>query len=135
MRRLSILCALLLIVVFGLNPSSVVLAERSAEYQISPRYSYTDSVSASLRFEGNYAICSGTITPSFTHDVDIIVTLYQITDSGSTYIASWSGSSQSGLKAIAGGRALVSSTGTFMVVVSGNVGGLEYPSHSVTREK
>lgn len=105
------------------------------EDSISPCYTYTESITASLSFDGNYAICSGSITPSFTHDTSIVVTLYQLVETRWVSIGSWTGSSSNGLKASAGGRCLVANSGTFKVTTTGNVGGLESPSKSITRVK
>lgn len=99
---------------------------------IQPRYSYTDQISAALSFSGGQAICSGKIVPSGDRDVSITVTLYKKNGSNWNYITSWSGSAKNGLAAVAGGSISVD-RGTYKVVSSGNVEGLEYPTATVER--
>ena len=100
---------------------------------ISLRYSYTTSISASLSFSGNTAYCKGSVLPRGSYNVSVTVTLYKQNGNAWSYVASWSGSSSGGSQAVATGTASVTS-GTYMVMVRGNVGGgLEYPTKSVTR--
>jgi len=139
MKRLRVLMALMMISVFGLSAASATVTSipfshiRDAPYlQITPYYSYTDNISASLSFSGSTADCYGTVSPSGNDSVSITVTLYKQSGSKWNSIDSWTGSSTGGSTAAAGGTATVSA-GTYKVVVVGNVGGKEYPTKSVTR--
>lgn len=102
--------------------------------KITPYYLYTDSISASLSFSGGNASCGGVISPSGTESVSITVTLYKKNGSSWNYVDSWSGSSTDGRSATASGSSAVSS-GTYKVFVSGDVGGKEFPTKSVTKTK
>lgn len=101
---------------------------------ISPRYSYTQTITATLAFDGGKAGCSGAVKPSGNYECTIVVTLYKQNGTKWDYITSWSGSAANGDKAAAGGTVSVGS-GTYKVVASANVGGKEFPSKSVTRTK
>lgn len=101
---------------------------------ISPRYSYTQSITAALSFTGGQANCSGTVLPSGNYNCSITVTLYKQNGSNWDYVTSWSGSATGGDVASAGGSKSVGS-GTYKVVASANVGGKESPSKSVIRTK
>ncbi len=101
---------------------------------ISPRYSYTQSITAALSFSGGQAHCSGSVLPSGSYNCSITVTLYKQNGSDWDYVTSWSGSATGRDKAAAGGSTSVGS-GTYKVVASANVGGKEFPSKSVTRTK
>ena len=94
---------------------------------IQPRYSYTNHISAELSFSNGKAICKGRVEPSGDYDVTVTVTLYKKEGANWKYIASWSGSATDGLTASASGSISVE-RGTYKVVTSGNVSGLEYPS-------
>lgn len=135
MFRKTFIGILLVFSVLLILTCSYASAAHFPEDSVSPRYTYTESITASLSFDGNYAICSGSITPSFTHDTSIAVTLYQLVGTHWVSIGSWTGSSSDGLKASAGGRCFVADSGTFKVIATGNVGGLESPSKSITRVK
>lgn len=67
------------------------------------------------------------IEPSGDYDVTVTVTLYKKEGANWKYIASWSGSATDGHTASASGSISVE-RGTYKVVTSGNVSGLEYPS-------
>lgn len=128
--------ALILLTILVTLPINVSVAEEIGEsFELMPCYTYTDGITASLSFSGNYAVCSGSITPLYANDVSVVVTLYQLVNDRWVYIDSWSGSAKSGLTASAGGRALVASSGTYKVTVVGNVDDLEYPTKSVTQIK
>ncbi|MEG1093248.1 MAG: hypothetical protein RSE38_18060, partial [Acinetobacter sp.] len=101
---------------------------------MSPRYSYTQTITATLAFDGGKAHCSGAVKPSGDYDCTIVVTLYKQNGTNWNYVTSWSGSATGGDKASAGGAVSVGS-GTYKVVASGNVAGKEFPSKSVTRTK
>ena len=131
-------CAVVLVLMTFLIslPMSVGIAEGISEsFEIMPCYSHTDKITADLSFSGNYAVCSGSITPLYASDVSLVVTLYQLVNDRWVYVDSWSGNAKSGLTANAGGRALVASSGTYKVTVVGNVADLEYPTKSVTQTK
>lgn len=100
---------------------------------VTPAYSYTDYIVASLSFSGNTANCAGMISPSGSDNVTIFVVLYRQNGSGWDYVKGWGGSGTGGASASAGGSVEVTS-GTYKVVASGSVGiTLEHPSVSVTR--
>lgn len=99
---------------------------------IQPRYSYTSKVSAELSFSNGKAVCKGKIEPSGDYDVTVAVTLYKKEGVNWVYITSWFGSATDGLTASAGGSVSVE-RGTYKVVTSGNVGGLEYPTKTVQK--
>lgn len=129
MKKASILLVavfLLVTLVIG-----VALADK-----ITPRYSYTSSITAGLSFSGNTANCSGSVSPSGYDKVSVTVTLYRQNGSSWVYITSWSGSASNGATAAAGGSVSNVSSGTYKVVTKGNVGnGLEYPTKTITRTK
>jgi hypothetical protein len=108
---------------------------QTLDVEITPLYTYTSSVTATLSFSNGKANCSGSVTPSGTDDVSLTVTLYQKNGSSWNSIASWSSSSTNGYQAAAGGSVSVGA-GTYKVTTVGNVGnGLERPTKSVTRTK
>lgn len=102
---------------------------------ITPFYTYTSNISASLTFSGDKAVCSGSVLPTGTYSASVTVTLYKKNGSSWAYVSSWSDSATGGNEAYASGSSTVGS-GTYKVTVSGNVGGgKEYPSKSVTKTK
>lgn len=128
--------ALILLTFLATLPINVGVAEEHREsFELMPCYTNTDGITASLSFSGNYAVCSGSITPLYANDVSVVVTLYQLVNDRWVYISSWSGNAKSGLTASAGGRAWVASSGTYKVTVVGNVDDLEYPAKSVAQTK
>ena len=144
-KTMSFLVAILLLVSFGSvsfasmdNPDDVgdVVSESDdARVIITPFYTYTSNVSDSLTFNGEKAICSGSIMPTGTYSASVTVTLYKKNGSSWTYVNSWSDSATGGNEAYASGSSTVGS-GTYKVTASGNVGGgKEYPSKSVTKTK
>lgn len=129
LKMVMVTLCLLSLVVFA-----CAVAESDSQ-SVSPRYSYTASITAGLSFSGNSANCSGTVTPSGYDDVSVTVTLYRQNGSSWDYVTSWSGSAEDGSTAGAGGSVTVGS-GTYKVTTRGNVGnGKEYPTKSVTRTK
>lgn len=100
---------------------------------ITPRYTYTGSITVDLSFSGGTAICSGSVTPAASYGSTITVTLYRQEGSSWVYVTSWRGTATGSNKASASGSKYVG-TGTFKVVSSGIIGnGLERPSKSVIR--
>ncbi len=102
--------------------------------QVVPLYIYTSTITANLSFDGDTAKCDGMIYPSEVVDVTITVSLYQQNGSSWTLLDSWSSSATGGNRAYVRGTKTVSS-GTYKVVTAGNVGGLEFPTTSVTKTK
>lgn len=102
--------------------------------QYAPLYNHTNSISANLSFDGNTAKCYGTIYPSEVIDIMITVSLYRQNGSSWTLLDSWSSSATGGGRAYVSGTKTVGS-GTYKVVTTGNVGGLEFPTTSVTKTK
>lgn len=113
-------------------------AEHTMDTQVpplyKPMYSYTDNVDASLSFNGDIAKCRGSIFPSEPLLVSVTVSLYKQVGSTWELLDSWEGHSTNGLKASASGQKAVG-PGTYKVVTTGNVGGLEFPTASVTKTK
>jgi hypothetical protein len=126
-KTLSILVlAAFLLTLLG---ASVAMAEL---YQ-ARAYQYTDAISGSLNVSGGVAYCSGSVDPKGTYSATVTINLYRQNGSSWTYITSWSGSASGGAKASASGNIYVGS-GTYKLVVKGNVGGgLEYPTITKTR--
>lgn len=124
---ISIFCIMLAISWGILSGASANQSIDNKVFPIESRYSHTDRVTASLSFSGGQAQCNGTIKPSGKYSTSVTVTLYKMNGSSWSYITSWSGSATGGLTATAGGSISVD-RGTYKVVTSGNVGGLEYPS-------
>lgn len=114
------------------NAEQVVCMNVSPEYSLY--YLHTGFIQAALSFDGNTANCKGTVLPNESLDVTITVTLYKQNGSSWTLLDSWTGSSTGGSMAIASGKKTVGS-GTYKVVTLGNVGGLEYPTTSITKTK
>lgn len=104
------------------------------DLQIMPYYLYTNDIVASLSFSNGKANCYGSVSPIGNESVSVTVTLYKQNGSAWNYIDSWSGSASGGSMATASGSAYVGK-GTYKVETSGNVGGKEFPSKSVTRTK
>lgn len=123
---------------FALSPASENFFVRVGEnnegsFIITPFYSHTSAISASLTFSNGKANCSGSVTPSGMESSTITVTLYKKSGSSWNYVSSWSGSATNGKTASAGGSTSVSS-GTYKVVAAGNIGGgLEKPSNTVEK--
>ena len=132
-KIISFLVALALMVILGANATAASYPFAFANI-ISPMYSYTQTITATLSFDGAKANCSGAVKPSGNYNCSITVTLYRQNGSGWDYIASWSGSATGGNEASAGGSTSVGS-GTYQVIASAHVGGKEFPSKTVTRTK
>lgn len=132
MKKVSILVVLL--VSLALVLIGVTALAQGNDNQIQPRYSYTTAIGAGLEFSGRTAICEGFVTPTYTDNVSLTVTLYRQNGSDWDYVASWSGSATGGATAGAGGSVTVG-TGTYKVTTRGNVGGKEFPTKSITRTK
>lgn len=135
----SLMIALVLFVICG--STAIASSHNSQSTQgiitplmISPRYTYTSSITAALSFSGGQAHCSGNVKPSGKYECSITVTLYKQNGSNWDYVTSWSDSASGGSQASAGGSIGVGS-GTYKVVSSGNVAGKEFPTKSVTRTK
>lgn len=124
---ISIFCIMLATNFCFLSGVSANQTNNNMVSAVEPQYSHTNHVIASLSFSGGKAHCSGTIKPSGNYDTSIIVTLYKKDESSWNYITSWSSSATGGMIATAGGSVPVEH-GTYKLVTSGNVGGLEYPS-------
>lgn len=140
-RFFSVLCLLAIVTVFPVYGSTGELTlafadvtDSNPDYGIMPAYEYTANINAALSFSGNNALCSGKLTPCTTDNTSITVTLYRQNGSSWSYVASWTGKGSNGNVAIASGSASVGS-GTYKVVSSGNVGGKEFPSASITKSK
>lgn len=130
-KRLPLIVAVLLLTTIVIG---MALAEEITN-QVTPRYSYTSSVTAGLSFSGSTANCSGSVSPSGYDDVSVTVTLYRQNGSSWDFVTSWSDSAEDGATAAAGGSINITS-GTYKVTTRGNVGnGKEYPTKSVTRTK
>lgn len=120
-----------------LTPSSLALNSLT-QNSIIPnqpgilRYEYTTMINAGLSFSGGKALCDGVLDPSTNDSCSITVTLYKQNGSSWSKVTSWSGSASNGRAASAGGSISVS-RGTYKVTSSGNVGGKEFPTKSVTR--
>jgi len=99
---------------------------------VHPCYSYTDKVMAELSFSNGKAYCNGFVSPSGMYNTSVTVTLYKKNGTKWNYITSWSGSATGGHTATAGGSIAVS-RGTYKVVTSGNVEGLEYPMTKIEK--
>lgn len=141
-RNVSFLVVLILMVILNTN---AIAAPYSLEFSnphtcssrsaiVSPRYSYTQTISATLSFDGGKAHCSGAVKPSGNYNCSITVTLYKQNGNDWDYITSWSGDATGGDKASAGGSVNVGS-GTYKVTASANVAGKEFPTKSVIRTK
>lgn len=96
------------------------------------RYEYTRAIGVSLSFSGGKANCSGYVKPHGSEWASIRVTLYRKNGSNWTYLQSWTGSATGGATAAANGSVSVSQ-GTYKVVATGNVGGKEFPTKSITK--
>lgn len=99
---------------------------------IQPRYSYTDRVTAELSFSNGKANCYGSVAPSGSYDASIIVALYKKNGTKWDYITSWRGSATGGHTAAAKGSFSVSH-GTYKVIATGNVAGLEFPTVDIEK--
>lgn len=125
---------LLLLTTFVLSAN----AEQVVRMRMPPKYSlmydHTATIQAKLSFDGNTANCKGTILPSDSLDVTIMVSLYKQNGTSWTLLESWTSSSTGGVVASASGARTVGA-GTYKVVTTGNVGGLEFPTTSVTKTK
>lgn len=128
----SIFTLLLIMSVFSASADQAVRLRMPQEY--SPMYNHTEDITASLSFSGNIAKCNGVVFPIENVDVTVTVALYKQNGSSWTLLDSWSGSAKNGYAASASGSKTVSS-GTYKVVTTGNVGGLEFPTTSITRTK
>lgn len=133
----SVLLALILSLVLttiavSADAEQLVCMNTPPEYSLL--YMHTDSIQAKLTFDGNIATCKGSILPIESLDVTITVSLYKQNGSSWTLLESWMGSAKGGGMASASGTKTVG-PGTYKVVTSGNVGGLEYPTTSVTKTK
>lgn len=131
----SIIVLIILICLFSIasaEPEKGGVLLISPQEEIMPLYDYTESVTAVLTFSNGKANCYGTLTPSGNESVTLSVTLYKKNGSGWDYITSWSGSSTGGRTASAGGSISVE-RGTYKVVTSGNVSGLEYPTAKIEK--
>lgn len=132
-KRISLLVSAILMTILC---SKAIATINSPEHSITitPRYSYTQTITATLSFSGGKAQCSGAVKPSGNYNCSIIVTLYKQNGSDWDYITSWFGSATGGERASAGGSKTVGN-GTYKVVSSADVAGKEFPSKSVIREK
>lgn len=133
----SVLLALILSLVLttiavSAHAEQVVCMNTPPEYSLY--YRHTESIWADLSFSGNIANCDGSILPIESLDVSITVSLYKQNGSSWTLLDFWTSSATGGSRASASGTKTVGS-GTYKVVTSGNVGGLEYPTTSVTKTK
>ncbi|MCH5259867.1 MAG: hypothetical protein J1F18_08945 [Lachnospiraceae bacterium] len=118
--------------VFSASADQPITLRIPQEYSLM--YSHTEDISASLSFSGNIAKCNGVVFPIENVDVTVTVSLYKQNGSSWTLLDSWSGSAKNGYAASASGTKTVSS-GTYKVVTYGNVGGLEFPTASITKTK
>lgn len=123
---------LLAMAVFSANADQAVILKMPPEYSLL--YSHTEEILASLSFSGNIAKCNGAILPMADEDVSITVSLYKQNGSSWTLLDSWTSSATGGSRAYVRGTKTVSS-GTYKVVTTGNVGGLEFPTASITKTK
>lgn len=123
---------LLTMAVFSANADQAICCKTPPQF--SPLYNHTYKISADLSFDGNTAICHGAVYPSEVINVSVTVSLYKQNGSSWTFLKSWTGNATGGATAFASGTKIVSS-GTYKVVTSGNVGGLEFPTASVTKTK
>ena len=135
----GILTLIAMVVVLGaiVSPAISTKAEALGSHGhvlISPLYIYTNSIGVNLFFEGNTAQCSGFVFPSGSYNVSATLTLYKQIVSGWQYVSSWSGSATDGLPVSITGAATVSS-GTYKLVIRGNVSNLEYPTASTIKTK
>ena len=141
-RNVSFLIVLMLMVILNAN---AIAAPYPLEFTnphmgnarsviVSPRYSYTQTISATLSFDGGKAHCSGAVKPSGDYNCSITVTLYKQNGANWDYVTSWYGSATGGDKASAGGSISVGS-GTYKVTASANVAGKEFPTKSIIRTK
>lgn len=132
-RFVSLLVSVILMFILC---SEAIAAPYSSEYTsiITPKYSYTQTITATLSFGGGKAHCSGAVKPSGNYNCSITVTLYKQNGSDWDYIISWSGGATGGETASAGGSKAVDN-GTYKVVSSADVAGKEFPSKSVIRKK
>ena len=100
--------------------------------EIVPWYNHTSDIRARLSFSDGKANCYGTITPIDSVNVTLTVTLYEKNGGNWNYVQSWSSSSTGGVPATASGSVAVE-RGTYKLITSGNVGGLEYPKAVVEK--
>lgn len=101
-------------------------------YEKPKRYEYTQAIGVSLSFSGGKANCSGYVKPRGSEWASISVTLYKKNGTNWNIVQSWSGNATGGATAAASGSASVSQ-GTYKVVATGNVGGMESPTKSITK--
>lgn len=128
-KRIPVVLIMALVFLFSFSLCDA--AEKEAT--ISPRYSFTTSITAALSFSGGTANCSGLVIPSGSYNSSITVTLYRQNGSSWDYVTSWYGSASGSSSASAGGSVYVGS-GTFKVTAKGVIGnGLERPTTSVIR--
>ena len=125
-----LLCA----VVFPMVPAKAVVPGIIDLVPTKLRYNYTDAIGVDLTFNGGTAQCSGFVFPSGSYDVSATLTLYRQVVSGWQYVSSWYGSETGGMPVIVNGAASVGS-GTYKLVIRGNVSNLEYPTASVIKIK
>ena len=118
-----------------LGTTSPALAHEvsAAPFAMTTDYTHTSLLTGNLTFSGGKANCSGTVTPSGNQSSSITVKLYKKNGTKWNEVTSWSGSAENGKTAVASGSQSVS-TGTYKVVVTGNIGGgLEYPTMTIEK--
>ncbi|MBE5779413.1 MAG: hypothetical protein E7331_08815 [Clostridiales bacterium] len=126
-KKIACLCLCMLLL------SAVTLSVYAEGAGITPRYSFTAAIKASLNLSGGTAYCSGSVTPSGGYNSSITVTLYRQENGSWVYVTSWYGSASGSATASAGGSKYVG-TGTFKVVSNGIIGnGLERPTTYIVR--
>ena len=123
-----LLCA----VVFPMVPAKAVVPGIIDLVPTKLRYNYTDAIGVDLTFNGGISQCLGFVFPSGSYDVSATLTLYRQVVSGWQYVSSWYGSETGGMPVIVNGAASVGS-GTYKLVIRGNISNLEYPTASVTK--
>jgi len=112
------------LILFAVMLGSVIAttAAQAATSTVSPCYTNTHSIYASLNIAGGTASCFGKVSPYGEKSCSIIVTLYKKAGSNWKYVASWSASAKNGSRATASGTANISK-GTYKVVSVGYVDG------------
>lgn len=89
---------------------------------ISPYYSDTSIIGASLSIDGGVASCDGLVSPnSSTKIATVSVRLQRLVDGRWRQLASWSETASAGSTAAAGGRKSVSKGYSYRVMVYGTV--------------
>lgn len=104
-----------------LQHSQCILNVAQAEKRITPYYSYTSSITASLSINDGIAKATGKVIPEENRHTSITVHLQQESDSGTWFtISTWTSNNTSGKSEAGGTKSLVSGY-NYRVYVTGKV--------------